>query len=185
MRANTASQQPSSYEDTFQLFADLPPPEPVLTPTEPEPPDQETTAPAEDPLLQLLRAHARTPPDIIATNLSPSLLYEDYDADLAEVIEQAVYKRYRDRGGLLRYRPSDMGDEAVYVNTDWPLWNPELDVSYNTDRERLSPTAERLTSHSYRDSVRHIYECADPTPTSIHALRAEWYQYYGYAPHDC
>ena len=154
MRANTASQQPSSYEDTFQLFADLPPPEPVLNPTEPEPPDQETTAPAEDPLLQLLRAHARTPPDIIATNLLPSLLYEAYDAELAEVVEQAAYKRYRDRGGLLRYRPSDMGDKAVYFNTDWPLWNPELDGSYHTDRERLSPTAERLTSHSYRDSVR-------------------------------
>ena len=120
MCANTASKQPSPYEDTFQQFADLPPPEPVLTPTEPEPPDQETTAPAEDPLLQLLRAHARTPPDIIATNLLPSLLYEDYDADLAEVIEQAAYKLYRDRGGLLRYRPSDMGDEAIYINTDWP-----------------------------------------------------------------
>ena len=137
----------SSYEDTFQLFADLPPPEPVLTPTEPEPPDKETTALAEDPLLQLLRAHARTPTDIIATNLSPSFLDEDYDAELAEVLEQAAYKRYRDRGGLLRYRPSDMGDEAVYINTDWPLWNPELDGSYHTDRERLSPTAQRITSH--------------------------------------
>jgi hypothetical protein len=75
-----------------------------------------------------------------------------------------------------------MGDEAVYINTDWPLWDSELDGSYHTDRERLSPTAERLTSHLYRDSVRHIYECADPTPASIPALRAAWYQYYGYAP---
>ena len=153
MRANTASQPirthsaSSSYEDTFQLFADLPPPEPVLTPTEPESPDPETTAPAENPLLQLLRAHVRTLLDIIATNLLPSLLDEDYDAELAKVLEQAAYKRYRDRGGLLRYRPSDMGDEAVYINTDWPLWNPELDGSYHTDRERLSPTAQRITSH--------------------------------------
>ena len=170
MRANTANQPPrpnsasSSYEDTFQLFADLPPPEPVLTPTDPEPPDPGTTVPTEDPLLQLLRAHARTLPDIITTDLLPSLLDEDYDAELSEALEQAAYKRYRDRGGLLRYRPSDMGDEAVYSNTNWPLWNPELDGSYHTDRERLSPTAERLTYYSYRESVRHIYESADPTP---------------------
>ena len=93
MRSNTAShpsttQSASSpYEDTFQLFAELPPPEPVLNPTDPEPPDPETTAPTEDPILQLLRPHARTLPDIITTNLRPSLLDEDYDVELAEILE--------------------------------------------------------------------------------------------------
>ena len=141
MRHNTAShpsttQSASSpYEDTFQLFADLPPPEPVLTHTDPEPPDPETAAPAEDPLLQLLHPQMRTLPDIFTTNLQPSLLDEDYDAELAEVLKQASYKRYRDRGGLLRYRPSDMGDEAVYLNTDWPLWNPTTPIERVSARQ--------------------------------------------------
>ena len=96
-----------------------------------------------------------------------------YPEHFAEA-EQEEYRRYRLRGGSKRFRPSDVGDEAIYRTLDLPLSNATTDGCYLDDHEHLSPTVDSLTSWEYRQSIRKWFNHLDPPPTTLGELEQLW-----------
>ena len=88
--------------------------------------------------------------------------------------EELQYRRYRRRGGELRFRPSDTGTEARYE--DIPLLADAPEGCYVFDYERLSPTIELLQDRNYRDHIRPWFHSLDPPPTTHTQLQDAWYR---------
>ena len=143
-----------------------------------------------DPLYDMIPADLRGFPGIEETNYTwneydqalsdhedQEALYYNGDLEQAELeAEQLSYYRYRLRGGQLRFRPSDLGTEAIYQTFNIPLSADAPDGSYHQDHGNLSPTYKRLLSWPYREHTYSLYESLRPRPTDIDQLAFAWRQ---------
>ena len=143
-----------------------------------------------DPLYDMIPEDLRGFPGIEETNYTwdeydravsdhedQDALYYNGDLEQAELeAEQLSYYRYRLRGGQLRFRPSDLGTEAIYQTYNVPLSPDAPDGSYHQDHGNLSPTYKRLLSWQYREHTYPLYESLRPRPTDIEQLAFAWRQ---------
>ena len=154
-----------------------------------------------NPLYDMIPADLRGFPGIEETNYTwdeydravsehedQELLNYNGDLEQAELeAEQLSYYRYRLRGGQLRFRPSDLGTEAIYQTFNVPLRPDAPDGSYHQDHGNLiSPTHKRLLSPHYREHTYPLYESLRPRPSNIddlaYAWRQRWWLNHGQTP---
>ena len=104
----------------------------------------------------------------------PSIDPRDEYPEIFEALDQAEYRRYRLRGGVQRFRPSDIGDEPLYIT--YSLTESTTDGCYLDDYQHLCPNTKRIISYEYRQHIRPWFDSLEHLPTTLTELGQLWIQ---------